>query len=361
MRRQLPRAEVAAGPQWREMALAGSPSMTPEWASAWADAFGARYGPRPFPHSHGDAVVPLVRDRRRPWRLELLGSRELHEPMDALGDPAAVEAVTLSLAARGECLDLRRVPAESPLVTAVKVAYQRRGAVVVRPAAATPTLEIDESWAEPERHLSKRRRSDLRRAQRRAEALGPVAYDVVTSDDALEDHLGVFVAVEAAGWKSRARTALACQPQHERFFRSYARALATQGQLRLSFLRIGGQVAAAQYAIQRAERLWLLKIGYDESFARCSPGTLLLLRSMACAAVEGARSVEFLGTAEPWTARWTSVERPHVRVLAYGRSLQALPSLAEDGYRFARLGARELRQNRADRARHAATSAGGRV
>lgn len=334
------------------MSLSASPASTPEWASAWLEAYGSAYHVDPTfrDRREGEALLPLVRHRRRPWRLELLGARELGEPMDAVAsDDASIEALVDTLASRREHLELRRVAAGSALVSAVTRAY--RGRVLVRSSSGSPTLPVDSSWDEPERHMSKRRRSDLRRAARRAEELGEMSYHVVDgSDGDLDKSLDEFVAVEARGWKTRAGTALACVPGQQQFFRAYARELAAEARLRLSFLRIGGEVAAAQFAVQHADRLWLLKIGYDERFARCSPGTLLLLHSVRGAATEGAQSVEFLGRSEPWTARWTTAERPCVHLLAYARKPSAALCLGEDAYRFARVVAQERRSERKARA-----------
>ena len=101
------------------------------------------------------------------------------------------------------------------------------------------------------------------------------------------------------------------------FFRRYARAAAGLGTLRLCFLRhIDGRPAAAQQpAIETGERFWLLKIGYDPVFGRCSPGTLLIAETIRHAAARGLRAYEFLGAVEPWTALWT--EQAH-RCVALG-------------------------------------------
>lgn len=338
-----------ASEDWSRLSRQSSPPMTPEWAAAWSAAYGSRYrlDSSLRDRREGGALLPLVRHRRRPWRLEMLSARELGEPMDVLAaDEAAVQSLVSDLAARRQNLDLRRVPADSVVVSAVRRAYRGRGALIVRPSDGSPTMAIDPTWTEPESHLSKRRRQDLRRAARRAAELGEVTYDLVDAGEDLDERLDEFVAVEAGGWKTRAGTALACQPEQQHFFRTYAQALAARGQLRLSFLRIGGEVAAAQYAVQHADRLWLLKIGYDERFARCSPGTLLLLRSVSSAAAEGARSVEFLGRSEPWTARWTTDERPCVHVLAYARRPAAAVCVGEDAYRYARVVAQRRRSAR---------------
>src|SRR5207247_3695751 len=133
-------------------------------------------------------------------------------------------------------------------------------------SGGTPTIALD--GQEPESRLSSRRRSDLRRARRHAEAMGEVTSEVLApSPQEVPALLAEAIAIEARSWKARAGTALASDPVRRGFFERYALAAAADGTLRLAFLRIGGQGAAMQIAVECGRRFWLLKIGYDERFA----------------------------------------------------------------------------------------------
>jgi CelD/BcsL family acetyltransferase involved in cellulose biosynthesis len=68
-------------------------------------------------------------------------------------------------------------------------------------------------------------------------------------------------------------------------------------------------------------RLWLLKMGYDPSFARCSPGQLLLVESVRHAAANGLSTYEFLGVEEPWLRPWGARIRPCLTLRAYPTSM----------------------------------------
>jgi len=122
--------------------------------------------------------------------------------------------------------------------------------------------------------------------------------------------------VEASGWKGHKGTALASDLLRQSFYRRYAAAACEKGILRLSLLRIGGRAAAMQFAVEWGKRFWLLKIGYDEEFSRCSPGTLLMLETLRYAAGRGLQSYEFLGVVEPWLAAWTKQVRTCVMLRA---------------------------------------------
>jgi CelD/BcsL family acetyltransferase involved in cellulose biosynthesis len=80
------------------------------------------------------------------------------------------------------------------------------------------------------------------------------------------------------------------------------------------------------------DRYWLFKIGHDERFGKCSPGTLLMLHTLRWAAGEGLRSYELLGEAEGWITRfWTQEQRACVRVRTYPAGASGALALAADG------------------------------
>lgn len=321
---------------WDRLASrSGSPIGQYIWARACAEALGDRYSLYVLAVCRRDrpiAIAPLARRRRPLAPLELLGAHELREPMDFLyADASAATALVRVLAKLSGPLSLKRVPADSLAVGSVADAYRKRGLVLNREAGACPYIRLGERHTEPEQELSARRRSDLRRAQRRAAKLGEVSYEALApSPTELDPLLEEVIRVEAAGWKGRARTALAHDATRWAFFRGYAAAAASRGILRLCFLRIGGRTAAVQLAVETDDRFWLLKLGYDERFARCSPGSLLLLESIRDAATRGLRSYELLGDAEAWTRPWTKTVRPCVRLDAYPFERSGVGMLASD-------------------------------
>jgi CelD/BcsL family acetyltransferase involved in cellulose biosynthesis len=295
------------------------------------------------------AIAPLVRKRRGWSRLELLGVGEIQEPMDFLyEDPAALEHLIQRLVHLGLPLLLKRIPAQSPVVQAVSRAYRGRGLVLRRTVAGCPYISLATGWRFPEQHLSTRRRADLQRARRLAEQMGSVSYDVrAPSPRELGPLLESAFDIEAAGWRGRRGTAIRCDPVRGPFYRRYAGLACQEGILRIAFLRIGGKPAAMQLAVEYARRFWLLKVGYDETFARCSPGTLLLAHTIRWAAERGLVSYEFLGSAEPWTRPWTSDVRRCLLLAAYPAGWQGAAALTYDvGTSVARRCGRVLRGGR---------------
>ncbi|HVH31093.1 MAG TPA: GNAT family N-acetyltransferase [bacterium] len=284
------------------------------------------------------AVAPLVRSRDRNGCLELLGVGELYEPMDFLyATPVALAVLTDTLAEFRGCLALNRLPAQSGVIGALGRSYQGRGVLICQAVRGSPWIPLDASWTQPEQQLNAGRRSDLRRARRTAETMGPLTFDVVRpTPGELGPLLDEAFRVEAGSWKGRAGTALASDAVRAPFYRRYAAAACRTGNLLVCFLRIGGRAAAMQIAVTCGDRFWLLKIGFDDTFARCSPGMLLMLETVRYAALQGLQAYEFLGVDEPWTRMWTEHVRPCVSLRAYPATWHGLSGFATDVGRVAR-------------------------
>jgi len=267
-------------------------------------------------------------------RLEFVGSASLFEPMDVCAvDEESRAALIAQVRRAGLPLRLERVPADSPTIDAVQAQY-RGGVVIVRPDVPGPFVTLGPAWAEPESQLSSKRRYDLRRAGRRAAQAGPIAVDVIAPAPGDVDPLfDRVIAVEARSWKGASGSAIAQDPVRGPFYRSFARHAANSGTLRIAQLRIGDAIAAIQIAVEWSNSYWLLKIGFDPKWARCSPGILLVAGTVSYAARRGLATYEFLGTPEPWIGAWTTEHHQFAVVRAYPATVRGLAGFSADAAR----------------------------
>jgi len=127
--------------------------------------------------------------------------------------------------------------------------------------------------------LSGRRAKDLRRQQRGlAEALGD-DIEVVERHDvsaAARD----FLALEAAGWKGRAGTAMASHPSHGAFLVAVCESFARRDAVQMLALQGAGRVASMQCNLRAADGVLCMKVAYDEELAAHSPGMQLEVASL---------------------------------------------------------------------------------
>ena len=317
---------------------ANSPMHQYAWVKACSSAFADCGNLRLIVVGAGEpgALGPLVVRGRTITRIECLGVDELYEPTDfPHSDPASLSCLVNTLVELRYPILLRRILADSPVLSALRKTFQSRGLLLTRPVTGYPWIALDSSWIEPEQKLSASRRSSLRRAVRKAEEFGSIEYEIISpAPGQLKDLLSRSLHIEAASWKGRTGSALLSDGDRRRFFEHYTAIASERGILRLCFMKIAGRAAATQIAVECGGSFWLLKVGYDETFARCSPGNLLMLQTLRYAVSRGLSTYEFLGSAEPWTEIWTNRVRPCVSVWGYPTNHRGMTALTWDALRY---------------------------
>ena len=312
-----------------------SPIQDFNWSQVCAKSICANHKLRVVVSSQGEKVVaiaPLIQSKRILSPLKMLGVGSLYEPMDFLyADFPALDSLVQSLKKLGQAINLERVPSESPVIRALQQAYQGAGLVHISPSGFCPYIPLNADWTTPEQQFNSGRRSDFRRAQKHAQKLGEVTYEILAPTPAeVESLLAEAYQVESKSWKGEIGSALAIDRNIGDFYRQYSLKVSQQGILRLCFLRIDGQAIAMQIAVEYDDRFWLLKVGYDQDFSKCSAGNLLMLHTVKYAADSGFKSYEFLGGEESWTKVWTKLVRASVNVRIYPVSISGIANFATD-------------------------------
>ncbi|MDE2403528.1 MAG: GNAT family N-acetyltransferase [Sphingomonadales bacterium] len=229
----------------------------------------ARYGKAPFPHwalwSHPNQFrgTPLVQQghEARFWRALLDG---------------------LGRAGRGRlALRLTGLPLDEPVVRAlVQVcADDRRGWKTDRlyDRALLARDQLDEGEA-----LKGSRRRRIASLERKCEReLGPLAWRVAGSKADVAAALDRFLALESAGWKGRAGSALASATATRDFFAAVTSAAAARGLIEVTELLAGGRLIAASVHFVAGDEGFGFKMAYDEGLGGFGPGLLLLSRLTA--------------------------------------------------------------------------------
>jgi CelD/BcsL family acetyltransferase involved in cellulose biosynthesis len=318
--------------------LARSPIQSVAWVEAWLDTLGRAWEVNAFVLGSADepqAIAPLAVAAGAAGRLELMSVSDLAEPLDLLGEPDAAAALAGELVRLRRPFLLRRLPLGSP--AAAEILAEGGRFAVARPAIAYTVVPLDETWADPLPKLSSRRRSDLRRARRRAEQLGEVTIEHASpSADEADSAFDEFIAVEARSWKGEAGTALAQDDARAACYRRYVQSAARDGILRTSRMCIDGRPAAVQLAVDFRSSRWILKIGFDAEFGKASPGVLVTCAAIGDAADAGLATYEFLGGIEDWTRVWCDARREFQSIRYYPPTMRGAVAFAGDGARRVR-------------------------
>jgi len=237
-------------------------------------------------------VLPLVSSRRYyTWPIPNLSSWThpnafLGAPLVAPGLERAFWRAVLGWADRNAGLALflhiPDLPLDGPTHRALRdvLAEQTRPAGLVH-REERALLASDET---PEAYfaasLSGKKRKELRRQFARLSELGEVTVDRSTDARDLGGWIADFLALEQAGWKGKAGSALACREDTAALFRLALSGAAQRGRLERLALRLDGKPIAMLASFLCPPGAFSYKTAFDESFARFSPGVLLQRKNL---------------------------------------------------------------------------------
>jgi len=321
-----------------------SPFAGHAWLAAWLDAFAPEAAAQP-----GDPALtvlvardragaaagfaPLLRVRRR-GVVRLLSPANDHSCRVEwpLGPDAAgvLDALWGHLRdhLRWDVLLLRDLPVDGPTSRLLEPLARADGHPTGRwRSLDTPYLVL--SGAPVEERLSAKFRANLRRRERRLAELGAVGVLREDGGGDAEGLLRTFLALEAAGWKGAAGTAIAGDPRAVRFYQGWVRAAAARRTLAVRALTLDGRPVAVHLGLSGGGVFYLPKTTYDERLAAVSPGQLLHREVVAESEARGLSELDFLGPDMPWKRDWEPLHRPHDWLYVYrpsplGRALHAL-------------------------------------
>lgn len=139
-------------------------------------------------------------------------------------------------------------------------------------------IDCNVTYDQLSQNFSKNFRTNLKKARNRLDKTPGASFVTATEPADLDRYFGDFLRVEASGWKGSAGsgTAIALHPSLKNFYRSLIDQFVPQRRVCIYALQIEDQVIAAGFCLRDDHTLYLLKIAYDEAWAKLSPGQLLM-------------------------------------------------------------------------------------
>ena len=279
-----------------------TPFQRPEWLIPWVRAF-----------PPGEPWVLAVRREGRLAALAPLlvypdeGKRTLAFCGGGVSDYCDIvtdeeEAVTALLAhlearrERWEVADFEPLPGDSPLLRISEGHTETRD---VCPGLDLPGRVEDLHEVVPTRQLA-----NLRKYRRKAEKLGELRLQSDGSwEEKLEILLGFYLARrgESNGDTLRA------------FHREVAAGFHARGALGLHLLCLGGDPLAGLYGFRERDTFYCYMQGFDERWAKLSPGAMVVGSVIEEAIRRGVRRIDFLRGREPYKYWWGGTDRETFR------------------------------------------------
>lgn len=325
-------------PQWDELiARSGndSPFMTPEWFLAyWRSLRGGDDLLVTIVKEDGAviALAPLMRTGvrlRGMWVRVLLLIAEYYSEWTELlllrRENECLKALFGHLAERypHDLVMLRSIIKGSKTDLALKsLVAEETGRHAEQGGVFAPFIPVTMPWDEYYKSRSKNVRHKLNRISNMFERAKD--YEIVQhTAGPIEQVMGEVTAVDRKTWQYARGSSICSDTRKERFYTVLAEIMARRGWLSVWVLKLHGTPIAFQYALRYGNRLYGLKTGFDESYAKMAPGKFLIMNIIRYCHEKGLAEFNLMGVDESYKMELTAHRRAHVKYLIYGDTIKA--------------------------------------
>ena len=174
---------------------------------------------------------------------------------------------------------LKDLPLDSQFVGQLKLAAGHLRVVQDWQRAALTVNGTYQDWLD--NNFDKKRRKEFKRLRNRLAEQGDLNLETLNQTSDFTRFAKDFIELEAKGWKGKRGTAIAGQFGRASTFNQICQRLHQSGRLRFWILRFNGKAIAALFGVVSGSQAQIVKITYDEAFAKYSPGVLLVLDATA--------------------------------------------------------------------------------
>jgi CelD/BcsL family acetyltransferase involved in cellulose biosynthesis len=311
---------------WRELVEAdpaGTFFHTPEYLKLYWEEFGERpeHLLLAFAEDDDGTQVGAVAFERIDATLRFLGGTEVTDYMGPVGLPDRQEAVAkelwAALASRDDWrdADLRGLPEDRPWLglladSAAGIGLQVE--VVDDQNGVAPFLALPDTWEAYLEGLPAKLRHEIKRKAKKLEAeTGP--YRIVTATrENLHALLDRFVELHRM---SEGPKGVFMQPGMEIFFRRLGETFGPAGIFRLTFIDVGGQLAAGTIGFEFGGTFSLYNSAFDRTWGGLAPGMVLVGEDIRLAIEDGCGAFDLLKGDYQYKYRFGAVPRAVKRIV----------------------------------------------
>lgn len=173
--------------------------------------------------------------------------------------------------------------------------------------------------------LSKKRMKNIRYCLRKSEEnFESLTFEFVEDSGKIQRAFDEFLALEASGWKGAQGegTCISLDENLLGFYQSLISHADAEGGVVISRMVADGKLIASQFFVRENKRWNLLKMAYDESFHKISPGNVLLYKLLLTLNESSSECEMSLVTGPSWADIWRFNKEPTHFVTFYNRSIQ---------------------------------------
>jgi CelD/BcsL family acetyltransferase involved in cellulose biosynthesis len=280
--------------------------VLPAWLEVWWNCFGRGLTPYLCSVKCRNELLGIAPLLLHGERVTFMGSSDVCDYLDCIVAPGREEeffqVLIDHLKLQGvTSLDLGPVRGESTVLSRLMPLAKNAGWVFSsKQEDVSMELDLPSTWEDFLLGLTTKERHEVRRKLRRLEGISDVQLRVVEGGQEAKNGMETFLALLGS---SRPEKAAFMTAQMARFFQSLAEAMAELKILKLFFLDVDGEPAAAALCFDFDSTVYLYNSGYDPRFRYLSAGLLNKVMSIRESIGRGCKRYDFLKGAESYKRR----------------------------------------------------------
>jgi CelD/BcsL family acetyltransferase involved in cellulose biosynthesis len=301
----------------------GTVFHSPEFLKLYWEEFGERPGHLLLAFGETDTAeqIGVAAFEIGDGTIRFLGGTEITDYQGPVGTPEARDAFVTAL---WEALlgredwreaDLGGLPEDSAWLPAIRTGAEAHGLAVREDDdrnGVAPVLDLPATWDEYLEQLPSKLRHEIRRkAKKLASEAGPFEIERATPES-LNELLDRFVELHRL---SEGPKGVFMVPGMEIFFRRLGETLCERGVFRLSFVRVGGELAAGTIGFRFKTTYSLYNSAFDRAWQALAPGMVLVAEVIREAIGEGCDRFDLLKGDYPYKYRFGARKRLVKRLL----------------------------------------------
>lgn len=294
--------------EWSELcdrSPRATPFQRPEWLIPWGRVFppGEPWVLAARGEGRLAALAPLLVYPNEGRRTVGFCGGGVSDYCDVVTDPDGEEEAVAALLAHLEehrdrwgVADLEPLPGDSPLLRISQGTLETRD--------VCPGLDLPERAEDLHEVIPTRQLANLRKYRRKAETLGELRLH---GDGPWEERLEILLRFYLARRGETDGDALRA------FHREVAAGFHARGALGLHLLCLNGDPLAGLYGFRERDTFYCYMQGFDEPWAKLSPGAMVVGAVIEEAIRQGVRRIDFLRGREPYKYWWGGTDRETFR------------------------------------------------
>jgi CelD/BcsL family acetyltransferase involved in cellulose biosynthesis len=291
---------------WQELLTASAANhvfFTPQWQTAWWQVFGSYYELILLSILEGDKLAGIAPLKRQEGKLSFIGSSDVCDYMDFIARKGREEYIFSRLLEYLDAQEWNSIELENILGDSlafkyfVPLAQQKGYRIETKQSNVSPQLILPASWEDYLVLLTTKDRHEIRRKLRRLEQNQSVNYFAVTDKEVLPKAAESFFKLFQLSNEEKANF---MTEKKKEFFTTMISSLGEHGNIRLSFLEVGGKRASSTLCFDFNSDIYLYNSAYDKEYSALSVGLLLEVFNIRDAIDNGKKRFDFLSGNEPY-------------------------------------------------------------